>query len=335
MQRLIKLWYQSPPLFWLLRPFSWGYQLICILRRTYYQHVCVLYKPPVPVIVVGNISVGGTGKTPCLLALIELLQQEDLTVGVISRGYKAKATSYPISVTKKSSANNVGDEPFMIAKKTGVPVIVDPNRVRALKYLLHNNDCDIVLSDDGLQHYRLYRDIEIAVVDATRDISNHSCLPAGPYREPPSRLKDVDFIIHHGDESDISMQLKPVAFENVQNPSEKLPLNAFTKQKVHALTGIGHPARFFNTLKALGCSISEHAFFDHHPFCAADLHFSEQRPIIMTEKDAVKCHAFADSHCWYLAVKPILSKTFIEAFRQKIATIRKNNKIKQENIAYG
>jgi tetraacyldisaccharide 4'-kinase len=265
------------------------------------------------VIVVGNITVGGTGKTPLVLYLLEQLQEQGFKPGVISRGYGGKSTVYPQLVTANSMAFAVGDEPLLLAKRSGCPVVVDPNRPRGARYLLENHDCNLIISDDGLQHYALARDIEMVVIDGKRRMGNGLCLPAGPLREPVSRLQSVDFVLVNGEAKthELAMQLKPLQWVNVAEPARTLPLSAFQGKKVHAVAGIGNPQRFFETLQTLGCEASVQAFADHHRYVASDLAFADGLPVLMTEKDAVKCQAFAKQQHWYLQIAAELPSTFM------------------------
>ena len=309
---LTKRWYSAqPPPAWLLpleRLFSHKAQQ---RRRAYQQGQKASYRAPVPVIVVGNISVGGTGKTPFTLWLLERLKQKGYRPGVVSRGYGGKAPEYPFIVTSDSSAHDSGDEPLMLAMRGGCPVVVDPDRARAARALLEHSDCDLIISDDGLQHYALARDLEIVLIDGGRGLGNRHCLPAGPLRETPERLLEADFVVVNGagytPESVAfeRMQLQPQALHNLQHQQVDLG-----PQAVHAVAGIGHPERFFETLRGLGFSVQPHPFADHHAFCAEDLQFGDELAVIMTEKDAVKCRAFAADNRYYLPVQALLSEAF-------------------------
>jgi tetraacyldisaccharide 4'-kinase len=243
---------------------------------------------PVPVIIVGNISVGGTGKTPLLIALCEYLVRQGYKPGVISRGYGA-SISGEYSVAANDDAAACGDEPLLIKQRTGCPVMIGRDRVAAAKKLLAENDCDVILSDDGMQHYRLKRDIEIAVVDTQRKFGNGFCLPAGPLREPGSRLNKVDMVVHHGkSDHKYHFSLEFGAAINLAT-GEQRDVESFTAEKAHAVAGIGHPGRFFRQLQALGVDVTEHAFPDHHAYTSSDIDYADSLPILMTEKDAVKC----------------------------------------------
>jgi tetraacyldisaccharide 4'-kinase len=314
------LWYKANLFSYLLTPLSAIYKTIITLRR--WSYVLGLQKTtyfPVPVIVVGNISVGGTGKTPLVIWLSELLQQQGYQPGIVSRGYGGKAKHYPQWVTKDSDAEQVGDEPLLMAQRTNCPVVVDPNRVAAVNTLLANSACNIIISDDGLQHYALGRNIEIAVIDGERRFGNRFCLPAGPLREPISRLDKVDFKLTQGEaqQGEFAMQLIPSKIYNIAQPELLLPFNNIA-QPIHAVAAIGNPSRFFQQLRLLGLNIIEHPFPDHYYFKAVDLDFADDKLIIMTEKDAVKCKKFADKRYWCLAVNLECDENFKAIFLQKL-----------------
>jgi tetraacyldisaccharide 4'-kinase len=285
----------------------------------YKKNIFTKTKVAVPVIVVGNISLGGTGKTPLVIALVEWLRAQGFKPGVISRGYGGKADYYPCAVTENTSPHNVGDEPLLIYLRTQCPVVVDPKRVRGAQYLLAQYACDVVISDDGLQHYALARDIEIAVIDGVRRFGNGFCLPAGPLREPITRLKTVDFIVSNGlaKAGEISLQIKADLFHNLAT-QQVVTANHFASKKIHAIAGIGHPERFFALLRAWGLIVIEHPFPDHYAFKAGDLVFTDDYPILITEKDAVKCRSFATDNMWYVPVSAELPEGFLTELLRSI-----------------
>lgn len=289
MKRLDYYWYSQNPVAWLLLPVSWLFCAVAVLRRLMYvKYLLPTYALPVPVIIVGNISVGGTGKTPLLIALSDYLAQNGYKPGVISRGYGADVTG-EYALSADDDAASCGDEPVLIHQRTARPVVIGRDRVAAAKKLLAEYDCDVILSDDGMQHYRLNRDIEIAVVDTQRKFGNGFCLPAGPLREPVSRLNKATMVVYHGDSSDrhrISLQFGD-AFN--LDTAERKKLESFVPDTVHAVAGIGHPERFFTQLRSVGLDVIEHAFPDHHKYTGSDIEFSDDAPVLMTEKDAVKC----------------------------------------------
>jgi len=289
MKRLDHYWYSQNPVAWVLLPLSWLFCAVSILRRLLYVNgLLPAHTMPVPVIIVGNISVGGTGKTPLLIALCKYLIRQGLKPGVVSRGYGA-TISGEYSVAVNDDAATCGDEPVLIRQRTACPVIIGSDRVAAAKKLLAENDCDVILSDDGMQHYRLKRDIEIAVVDTLRKFGNGFCLPAGPLREPASRLCKVNMLVYHGNSDDkYHFSLEFGEAVNLLT-GEKRKLELFTAGIVHAVAGIGHPERFFNQLRARGVEVIEHAFPDHHAYASGDVDYADNLPILMTEKDAVKC----------------------------------------------
>ncbi|MGZ5075000.1 MAG: tetraacyldisaccharide 4'-kinase [Methylobacter sp.] len=305
---LLDVWYKDPFIGAWLMPLGFVFSDFVKVRKFLYR-IGVLKKHtlPVPVIVIGNITVGGTGKTPLIIWLAGLLKAEGFKPGIISRGYGGQAESWPQWVDANSSAEQVGDEAMLIAKQTGCPMAVGPLRVDVGRLLLEKSDCDVILSDDGLQHYALSRDIEIAVVDGERRFGNGYCLPAGPLREPIDRLQSVDFIVVNGEKSEdneFSMQISGNMAVNLANGQQK-PLREFTATGCHALAGIGNPDRFFKLLESAGLNCKTHSFPDHYKFQSGDISFPGSEPVLMTEKDAVKCMAFASDRHWYIPVKAI------------------------------
>ncbi len=276
----------------------------------------------VPVIVVGNISVGGTGKTPLTLWLVKLLREAGFTPGIISRGYGGQASEWPQIVEANSDPFLVGDEPVLMAQRGGCPVVAAPDRVAAAQKLLSEYPCDILISDDGMQHYRLERDIEIAVIDGKRRFGNGHCLPVGPLREPVARLQTVDFIVANGDarEGEWSMQLHQGDAVSLNGAGISRPLEQFKSQSVHAVAGIGHPERFFDQLRGQGIGVVEHPFDDHYRFNEGDLDFDDDFDVLMTEKDAIKYRRFATPRHWYVPVEaeldPLFSKRLLEKIEQ-------------------
>lgn len=281
-----------------------------------------------PIVVVGNISVGGTGKTPLILALSARLQQEGLKVGIISRGYGAEPPHVPFSVTRSSPIEHSGDEPKMLALLSDCPVVIDPVRRRAARALHKAHEVDVILSDDGLQHIGLPRAIEIVVCDGLRQFGNGLCLPAGPLREPLTRLHRVDFIAQTGREfslplptqAPVALQtLKPSHWVNVAT-GETRPLNQLAStESITAVTGIGNPDRFFSSLSALGLSVKPVSYPDHYRFKAVDFAEFADNLVIMTAKDAVKCQAFAQPNWWYLHVEALLPEAWYQLFLNRLA----------------
>ena len=273
----------------------------------------------VPVIVIGNLTVGGTGKTPLVLAVVRQLQASGWRPGVITRGYGGRSRQWPQLVTAHSDPSLVGDEPVLLAARSGVPVVADPDRPRGVRWLLAH-ECDVIVSDDGLQHYRLRRDVEVAVVDGERRFGNGRCLPAGPLRERESRLASVDAVVVNGGANSgaWSMQVVPTVFRSVADAEKTAPLNTFDGRTVHAVAGIGYPPRFFALLRALGIEVIEHPFPDHHRFQPGDLAFAGDHDVIMTEKDAVKCRRFATERMWCLVVEATIDAGFGVWLRQRL-----------------
>ena len=312
MKSLDHYWYTSSIINWLLLPLSWLYCLVAIIRRKLYRlNLLHSYSSPVPVIVIGNIVVGGSGKTPLLLSLCEYIQQKGFKPGVVSRGYGGSVNGVK-QVQQADLAEVVGDEPMMIFQRTRLPVVVGADRVAAIDYLLKNNECDIVLSDDGMQHYRMQRDLEIAVIDADRGFGNGFCLPAGPLRERVSRLQQADIIAYNGISSEVSdkssYSLQIVSLMKL-NSDESRTLDSFTQKPVHVIAGIGNPQRFFRQLRQNGIEIIEHAFPDHHSYQQQDFSDWSKACIIMTEKDAVKCGHLTLTDAWVARAEALFSDT--------------------------
>ena len=302
-------WYRLRPAHLVLIPLSLLFGAAVRLRRTLYARgILRSEQPGVPVVIVGNISVGGTGKTPLVLWLADLLRSRGWRPGIVTRGYGG--TQRVQEVTVGSHPDSAGDEPVLLARRSGVPVFAGQRRAAAARALLAAHpECDVLIGDDGLQHYALGRDVEIAVVDGERRFGNGWLLPAGPLREPVRRLEDVDAVVVSGGgvlsksrAAQYDMTLHGESFVNLRNPRRVAGPAAFTDRPVHALAGIGYPRRFFEHLGRLGLRVRPHPFPDHHAFTADDLAFAEDTPLLMTEKDAVKCRAFARESWWYLPV---------------------------------
>ncbi|MDP1592858.1 MAG: tetraacyldisaccharide 4'-kinase [Gallionella sp.] len=316
-------WYRTSPLHLILLPISWLFGALAAWRRSLYRtHILSSYRLPVPVIVIGNISVGGTGKTPLTLALAQQLINHGHHPVIVSRGYGGHSQQQAVS--PNSSAQQVGDEPLLMARRALCPVWVGRDRVATARLALQAHPhCDVVLCDDGLQHYRLQRDMEIAVIDGVRRVGNGHLLPAGPLREPLSRLKTVDAVVvngGHADSGQHTMQLSGTVFRNLLTPEKTALAGDFQGMRLHALAGIGHPQRFFDHLKSLGLTVIPHAFPDHHPYSADDLLFTDCDALLLTEKDAVKCAAYADEKFWVLRVDAQINPALITQLLRKIAT---------------
>jgi tetraacyldisaccharide 4'-kinase len=307
------LWYGQKKANPFLVPIEQVYRHSVGLMKEAYQSGRIVSKElPVPVIVVGNLTVGGTGKTPLTIWLAQFLKSKGFKPGIISRGYGGHITREPLGITFQTSAYQGGDEPVIIARRTGCPVFVHPQRVLAGEALLKAHDVDILITDDGLQHYELIRDIEIAVIDGQRGFGNGHLLPAGPLREPIERLKDVDMIVHHGlnPEADYSMELKGALATNLKNVCQRKPLPGFIGAPLHAMAGIGNPDRFYGLLEAQGLTIQTKTYPDHYRYTKKDLDFAGDDALLMTEKDAVKCFHLARENHWYLPVDAHLSPRF-------------------------
>ncbi|CAM3740368.1 tetraacyldisaccharide 4'-kinase [Vibrio aquimaris] len=328
-----KIWFGKSLLFYIVWPLFWPLSRLFGFfsrrrRHGFLSGKKASYRAPVPVIVVGNITVGGNGKTPVVIWLIEQLQAQGYKPGVVSRGYGAKAPHYPLVVEEQTSTKHCGDEPKLIYQRTGSPVAVSPNRCDAVKALLPL-DVDIIITDDGLQHYALERDIELVVVDGHRRFGNEHLMPLGPLRESTARLSEVDFIVANGGESkagEMMMSLTPSLAVNLKT-NFKAPVGQL--ESLVAIAGIGHPPRFFDTLKSLGAQpVLTQGFADHQDFDPCELHTlaSQGQHLIMTEKDAVKCSEYAEENWWYLPV----TATFCHQDEAQII-----NKIKEVKEQYG
>ena len=312
-------WERFTPVSALLSPATLLFWVASNARRAAYRlGLLGTTRLVVPVIVVGNITVGGTGKTPLVLWLASLLKSRGRSPGIVCRGYGG-TEGPPRAVTADSDPYICGDEAVLLARASSCPVWTGNDRPAAARSLLESNDCDVVLSDDGLQHYALARDLEICVVDADRVFGNGWLLPAGPLREPPSRLSEVDAVVVHGMDGSgaslsrvrslnaacLGMKLEPRGFWNLRHPDRRVDAGHFRGKRVHAVAGIGNPERFFRQLREMGMDAREHAFADHHAFEVSDLAFAGTDPVVMTEKDAVKCQRISSDRCWALAVEAV------------------------------
>jgi tetraacyldisaccharide 4'-kinase len=312
------IWYGKHPMRILLAPLGRLYQACAWARRAAYASgLLTVYRAPVPIIVVGNISTGGTGKTPLVIWLAAKLKSFGFRPGIVARGYRGVAKNWPQQVRADGDPIAVGDEAVLLARRTGLPVAVGPNRGAAIKALRKHSGVNIVISDDGLQDYALARDIEIAVVDGVRRFGNGACLPAGPLREPTSRLDQVDLIVTNGlaARGEFAMRYVADSVCYLGDPRRAIRFEAFEPRTVHAVAGIGNPERFFALLKRNGFLITPHPFRDHHRFAAEDLAFGDDRPVLMTEKDAVKCEHLQDGRLWYVPVDAQLAEVFERRFK--------------------
>lgn len=310
-------WYAEMYISSIFMPISMIYDDIIRFRSFLYRiGLFKKHKLSVPVVIVGNITVGGTGKTPLILSLARLLREEGYKPGIISRGYGGNSETWPVWVDDQTKAELVGDEAVLMVKRADCPIVVGPERYKAAQMLLDKSDCDIILSDDGLQHYALARDIEIAVIDGKRRFGNGYLLPCGPLRESISRLQTVDLVIVNGtaeecEENEFQMEIEGNIAINLKTREEKM-LTDFSGASVHALAGIGNPKRFFNLLESHNISIDAHSFPDHHQFTSDDIVFDGDKSVLMTEKDAVKCFDFASEKHWYVPIKAVPEVHFVD-----------------------
>ncbi|MCS5708981.1 tetraacyldisaccharide 4'-kinase [Candidatus Berkiella cookevillensis] len=340
-----KIWYPvSKPFSYyliltLLLPFSFLYTVIATVRKFYLQHYKQVSVTKYPVCVVGNIAVGGTGKTPFVIFFAELLKQHGFKPGIVSRGYSgSKARNEVVLVDSQAVAAFVGEEPKLIHQKTQCPVVVGVHRNQCIQKLCQSfPEVDIIISDDGLQHYAMHRDLEIGLMDGIRKFGNGFCLPAGPLRELCQRFNQVDFVVVKQSrlkksrmkqkilKHTFDMQLLPQQWVNVKDHSQQVSLEYFRGKIVHAVTGIGNPSSFFELLSALGIKFIPQVYPDHYAYTENDFNFSDEYPIIMTEKDAIKCTQFASAHVWMLALTVSLPDDFSTLLINKIKSIQKKD----------
>lgn len=326
-----RFWYQKRSFYaYLLSPFSLLYRLVIWCRYQCYR--LGLKKGwyfPVPIIIVGNITVGGTGKTPLVIWLANWLKTQGFQPGIVSRGYRSKKNKKPVLVNRNLAIDDVGDEALLLHERTECPVVIARERPKAVKSLIEHSHCNIIISDDGLQHLALARDIEIVVMDGSRQMGNGYCLPAGPLREPINRLNQVDYLVVNNPieknmEYFFRTQIKTIY--QIKHPDIKVSISEFSGKTVHALAGIGNPNKFFKTLTDQGIEVITHAFPDHHHYQRSDIYFSDQLPILMTEKDAVKCRDWVDERHWCVAIDIDVSVTLLAAIKSQLAQLNIFNK---------
>ena len=320
---VIDSWYKKSLWLYLLLPFSLVFSYLTNRRRRkFVKSKKLSYKSEIPLIVVGNLTIGGTGKTPLVAYIASELVKKGYKPGLVSRGYGGKFRE-TLHVTNDTPVKQTGDE-AQILSKLNLPFYIDKNRVRAIKTLEENHDCDVIISDDGLQHYNMNRDIEIVVIDGKRRFGNNLTFPAGPLRESKTRLSSVDFIVNNSgptQEDEHLMNISPAKFVHLKSgksyPIEKWPMH----KQVHAVAGLGNPGRFFDLLARLGFEIIRHPFPDHHNFDESNIFYLDHLPIIMTEKDASKCRSFDNNKIWYLTIEADVSDKFIEELDNKLKTL--------------
>jgi tetraacyldisaccharide 4'-kinase len=308
-----RIWYTRDWMRYLFKPLSVLYGFIIRIRRRRYKSGRYAVKHySVPVIVVGNITVGGSGKTPMVIWLVDFLKKTGHRPAIVARGYRGKARSWPQQVRPDSDPVVVGDEAVLLARRCHCPVAVGPDRSACVEAVLQHTDANVIIADDGLQHYALGRDIEIAVIDGERRFGNGELLPAGPLREPIERLKEVDFVIVNGvgKRGEYAMDLHARRACKLRDDDDCKSLTDFKAVVVHAIAGIGNPDRFFIDLRNQGLNITDHAYPDHYAYMAKDIEFGDTNPVLMTEKDAVKCRRYADDRHWYVPVEAELDKQF-------------------------
>jgi len=320
-RELQNVWYGERRPNILLIILSMLFAAVSASRRTLYSSgFFSRKKSSVPVIVVGNISVGGAGKTPLVIALVDALRERGWKPGVVSRGFEGSARGI-VRVDENSDPAHVGDEAKLIFESTRAPTAVSRDRARAAQSLVEAGSVDVIVADDGLQHYRLARDIDICVIDGERRFGNGRLLPAGPLRESEQCLPRFDFRVCNGGDAragEVPMQLRGDVAVALDDPAKSQTLSTFVEGAVHAVAGIGNPRRFFAQLRAANLNVIEHPFSDHHPFTAGDIEFGDTHPVLMTEKDAVKCRAFARSGLWSVPVRAELPQSFFDSIDARL-----------------
>ena len=320
---VVDSWYNKSFWLYLLYPFSLIFSYLTTRRRRkYIKNLNQSYKADVPIIVVGNLTIGGTGKTPLVKYIAIELIKRGYKPGIVSRGYGGKFKE-TLRVTEETSVKETGDEAQILAK-LNLPFYIDKNRVRAVKNITKNHDCDVIISDDGLQHYSMARDIEIAVIDGKRRFGNNLTFPAGPLRESKNRLQSVDFIVNNSgptEENEFLMSVSPSKFVHLKSGKSYSVDNWPMHNQIHAVAGLGNPGRFFDLLEKLGFEIIRHPFPDHHNFSSSDMFYLDHLPIVMTEKDASKCKDLDINKIWYLTIDADVGNKFIDKLDQKLKSI--------------
>ena len=314
-QYVTHAWYRGALWLWLLWPFSLLTSLVVARRRRRF-----LLHPPtplsVPIVVVGGITVGGSGKTPVVLALIKELQARGKRAGVVSRGYGGAQSYAPQEVSESTPATMVGDEPVLIKQESCVPVAVCRDRRSAVECLISKHDLDVILSDDGMQHYQMPRSFEIAIVDGSRGLGNGRLLPMGPLREPPSRLREVDFVLERNSEdAERRVSYRPTGFRHHTTGrcmEIAQAVDMWGTQSVGAITGLGQPEQFFDLLRALGVTVTARALRDHRPISSGMLKATEGQIVVITSKDAVKLSQESDARIWILEIEAVVPDSLIE-----------------------
>jgi len=320
---VVDSWYKKSLWLYLLYPFSLIFSYLTSLRRKrFLTNKITSFKSEVPIVVVGNLTIGGTGKTPLVKYIVTELKNKGYKPGIVSRGYGGKFKE-TLQVTSETPVKHTGDEAQILAK-LDVPFYIDKNRVRAVKKLSKNHDCDVIISDDGLQHYKMGRQVEIAVIDGKRRFGNNLTFPAGPLRESSKRIDTVDFIVNNSgptEEGEYLMNISPTKFVHLKSGKTYSIENWPMHKQVHAVAGLGNPGRFFDLLDKLGFDIIRHPFPDHHNFLSSDIFYLDHLPIVMTEKDASKCKDFDNNKIWYLKIDADLNNKFIDNLDKKLKSI--------------
>ncbi len=310
---LERAWLRGDRWLVLLQPFAAIFRVLVGVRRACYRFGLLrVYRAPVPVIVIGNITAGGTGKTPVVIALVQALSQHGLRAGVVSRGYRARRSHSPHVVGPGSTVADCGDEALVIQRRTGCPCVTAPVRAEAARQLMAVAQVDVIISDDGLQHYALARDMEVVLFDVYRAFGNGRLLPAGPLREPLTRLAEAEYVLSRGIDDSADVILQPECLVNLKTGQQTAFTPTSMGSDVYAVVGVGSPEGFLASLRAVGFQLEPRIFPDHHHYSRADFAHLADRPIIMTEKDAVKCVGLAGGNAWYLRVSARLPQRLVD-----------------------
>jgi len=319
-QKLNKIWYKGKTIPITYKLLSGIFSIVSRFRRKMYQlGILKTHKIKCPVVIVGNISVGGVGKTPMVIWLVNQLQSQGLKVGVVSRGYGGKREHEPLLVIPQTSAKASGDEALLIAKHTNAPVFVGKNRVKAAKKLLLDYRVDIIIADDGLQHYALNRDLEIVLIDAIYGLGNKKLLPAGPLREQTSRLNSVDMVIYKGKKQGSHyFQYEPLMVYALGDIKNQKSIESFRSQHINAIAGIAHPDSFFSMLSNQGLAVVKNPLDDHEILTEDHFKFDNDDPVFITEKDAVKCQDLKLNNVWVVVLKLVVKKETNKAVMKMI-----------------
>ena len=324
-QKLNSIWYKDEAVPLKYKLLSKIFSFFSGFRRNLYS-IGFLKRNKIkcPVIIVGNITVGGVGKTPFVIWLVNQLQSKGYKVGVVSRGYGGKREQEPMLIIPQTSARASGDEPLLISKHTHAKIMVGKNRAKAAKSLFQEYRPDVIIADDGLQHYALGRDMEICLIDAEKGLGNQQLLPAGPLREKKERLDSVDLVVYKGKKAEqLSFHYEPLMVYKLGKTKQQKSIKDFRNQPIHAVAGIAHPDGFFKMLSDQGLAVIKHPLDDHHEIQASDLQFNDDSVVFITEKDAVKCGDIKTENVWVVVLKLVISEEHKNTILEKVEKVLK------------